>query len=259
MSALTPKQQLDELLPYNLVATRRWLTSKGMTRHAIDNSLKSNRLKPLAVGVYARLETPLSWQSIVCSLQSMADHPIYVGGLTALDQQGLAQYLSATPVKTIHLYSDGKRPAWLDKIEGNVRFIWHGTKTLWAEGLFSVESFSREVGWQQGLPALKASCPEKAFLEMMVDVPNTVSFDHANEIMQGMTSLSPNKLESLLKNCKSIKAKRLFLWFAEKQRYAWFNKLDLADIDLGAGNRVIAKRGKLDKKYLITVPEHLYG
>jgi hypothetical protein len=77
--------------------------------------------------------------------------------------------------------------------------------------------------------------------------------------MQGMTSLSPNKLENLLKNCKSIKAKRLFLWFAEKQGYAWFNKLDLTNVDLGVGNRAIAKSGKLDKKYLITVPEHLYG
>jgi len=121
-----------------------------------------------------------------------------------------------------------------------------------------IDDFSREIDWHQGLPALKVSCPEKAFLEMMMDVPKSISFDHANEIMQGMTSLSPNKLGSLLNACKSIKAKRLFLWFAEKQGYAWFKKLDLTDVDLGTGNRVIAKAGKLDKKYLITVPEHLY-
>lgn len=108
------------------------------------------------------------------------------------------------------------------------------------------------------MPTLTVSCPEKAFLEMMLDVPKSISFDHANEIMQGMTSLSPNKLENLLKACKSIKAKRLFLWFAGKQGYAWFRKLDLTDVALGTGNRVIAKSGKLDKKYLITVPEHLY-
>ncbi len=259
MSALTPKQQLDALLPYNLIATRKWLTSNGMTRHAIDNSLKSNRLRPLAVGVYTRMESPLSWQSIICSLQLMADHTVYVGGLSALQQQGFAQYLSGTSVSTIHLYSAGRLPSWIEKIESDIRFIWHSTKTLWAENLFTVESFSRELDWQQSLPALRVSCPEKAFLEMMVDVPKNVSFDHANEVVQGLTSLSPNKLEKLLKGCRSIKSKRLFLWFAEKQGYAWFKRLDVSGVDLGVGNRVIAKRGKLDKKYLITVPEHLYG
>lgn len=258
MAGLTPKQQLDELLPYNLVTTRKWLASKGMTRHAIDNSLKSNRLKPLGVGVYTRMESPLSWQSVVCSLQLMMDQEIYIGGLSALQQQGLAHYLSGTEVKIVHLYSDAKLPSWVGKIESDTRFIWHGTKTLWAENLFSMELFSREIDWHKGLPALKVSCPEKAFLEMMMDVPKSVSFDHANEIMQGMTSLSPNKLEKLLKVCRSIKSKRLFLWFAEKQGYAWFNKLDLTGVDLGIGNRVIAKSGKLDKKYFITVPEHLY-
>lgn len=258
MSTLTPKQQLENLLPYNMVATRQWLSSQGMSRHAIDNTLKSNRLKPLAVGVYARPDSPSSWQSIVCSLQLMTNYPIYIGGLSALQQLSLDQYLSASQVKAIHLYSEKKQPLWLGKIQHDTSFIWHGTKTLWAENLFSMDSFSREIDWHQGLPALKVSCPEKAFLEMMIDVPKSVSFDYANEIMQGMTSLSPKKLDKLLKYCKSIKAKRLFLWFAEKQGYAWFKKLDLSDVVLGTGNRIIAKSGKLDKKYLITVPEHLY-
>lgn len=259
MSALTPKEQLGKLLPYNSIATRQWLASKGMTRHAIDNSLKSGKLKSLAVGVYSRLESRLSWQSIVCSLQSMADLTICVGGLTALNQQGFAHYLSTAPANTVHLYSEGLPPSWLKKIDSNTNFIWHGTKTLWGENLLPTDALYREIEWQQGLPALKVSCPEKAFMEMMVDVPKSVSFDHANEIMQGMTSLSPNKLEELLKTCRSIKCKRLFLWFAAKLGYAWFNKLDLSGVDLGSGKRVIAKKGKLDNKYLITVPEHLYG
>ena len=259
MVTLTPKQQLENLLPYNMIATRKWLSSKGMSRHAIDNTLKSNKLKPLAVGVYTRPESPSSWQSVVCSLQLMTDYPIYLGGLSALQQFGLAQYLTSDHTKTIHLYSENKPPSWLDKIQQETHFKWHRTKTFWEDKLFSTDPFSREIDWHQGLPALKVSCPEKAFLEMLVDVPKSISFDHANEIMQGMTSLSPNKLNSLLKGCKSIKAKRLFLWFAEQQDYAWFRKLDLTDVELGTGNRVIAKGGKLDKKYLITVPRDLYG
>lgn len=253
-----PKQQLKNILPYSMIATRKWLSSKGMSRHAIDNLLKSNRLKPLAVGVYTRADSPPSWQSIVCSLQLMTDYPIYIGGLSALQQLGFSQYLTDTHIKTIHLYSNHKPPSWLKKIQHETHFKWHGTQAFWAENIFSTKKFSREIDWHQGLPTLNISCPEKAFLEMLVDVPKNISFDHANEIMQGMTSLSPNKLNTLLTSCKSIKAKRLFLWFAKKQNYAWFKKLDLSHLELGAGNRVIAKSGKLDKQYLITVPEHLY-
>jgi hypothetical protein len=48
--------------------------------------------------------------------------------------------------------------------------------------------------------------------------------------------------------------KRLFFWLAQRQSYSWFKKLDRSKYDLGSGKRVIAKGGKLDKDYLITVP-----
>ena len=264
MSALKTKEQLDELLPYGMIATRQWLSSQGMGRHAIDNALKSKKLESLAVGVYARSGLPISWEGVVYSLQRMGDQPIHVGGLSALEQLGFGQYLSVSKVKNIHLYSETRFPSWLGKIMHDVNFHWHGTKKLWPNDslkkLSSVdENFSREVNWHQSLPPLKISCPEKAYLEILLDVPNSISFDHANEIMQGMTSLSPKKLKVLLKSCQSVKVKRLFFWFAEKQGYTWFKKLDSQKFDFGKGKRVIVKSGKLDKKYLITVPEHLYG
>ena len=50
-----------------------------------------------------------------------------------------------------------------------------------------------------------------------MDVPKTISFEHVNKIMQGMTSLFPKKARELLSQCQNIKVKRLFLWLAEKQ------------------------------------------
>jgi len=49
----------------------------------------------------------------------------------------------------------------------------------------------------------------------------------------------------------------LFFWLADRQQYPWLQKIDRSNIDLGAGNRVIIKGGKLDKKYKITVPENI--
>jgi hypothetical protein len=108
------------------------------------------------------------------------------------------------------------------------------------------------------MPSLRLSCPEKACFEMLAGVPETTGFDHADELFQGMTSLSPSRLEALLRGCCSVKVKRLFFWFAERQDYAWLRPLDSGDFDLGKGKRVIARGGRLNKKYQITVPASLH-
>ena len=74
--------------------------------------------------------------------------------------------------------------------------------------------------------------------------------------MQGLTSLSQRALQQLLELCHNFKVRRLFFWFAERLNYTWLSRIDRSKIELGSGNRVIAKGGKLNKKYLITVPEN---
>jgi hypothetical protein len=41
---------------------------------------------------------------------------------------------------------------------------------------------------------------------------------------------------------------------AEKQAHPWFKQLDLTRVSLGSGKRMIVAGGRLDPKYLITVP-----
>ncbi len=111
------------------------------------------------------------------------------------------------------------------------------------------------VAWKEGMEDLKISCPEKACLEMLNEVPEKISFEHADQLVQGMTTLSPRTLQKLLEQCSNIKVKRLFLWLGSHHSYTWFAKLKPENIHLGSGNRVIAKGGKLDKTYKITVPK----
>ena len=259
MVTISSKQTLDELLPYGMLATKQWLLSNGLNLHSIDNALKSKKLEMQATGVYARTGVPISWQGVVCSLQNMSDQTIGVGGLTALELLGYGQYLSNNKSKIIRLYAMNKLPAWLQKLKLSVTFEWHGTKTLWTQGTLEGENFTIAHSWRDDLPPVKLSCPEKAILEVLKDLPDTISFEHANELMQGMTSLSPKKLTALLHACSNVKVKRLFFWCAERVGYSWVNKLDYREFDLGKGKRVIAVQGKLDKKYLITVPKNLYG
>jgi hypothetical protein len=75
--------------------------------------------------------------------------------------------------------------------------------------------------------------------------------------MEGLRNLSPRRLQGLLADCKSVKVKRLFFWFAERHNHVCLQKLDRAGIDLGKGKRMLVRGGKLDSKYNITVPERL--
>ncbi|MDG9666954.1 type IV toxin-antitoxin system AbiEi family antitoxin [Hahella sp. CR1] len=257
------KQLLRTLLPYGMLATKKWLADQGLSAHALDNAVKTDTLLLLATGVYSQYSRSLSWEGVVASMQRMEKSkgdnvpPVVVGGLTALSLSGLSQYLSLGSKPHIHLYAPGKLPAWLTRLSLPVELEGHSTIKLWPESLLADKTFIKEYEWTVELPPVYFSCPEKAILELLTDLPEALTFEHADELMQGLVNLSPRKLDILLKACKSVKVKRLFFWLAKRQAYPWFSKLDVEDYDLGSGKRVVAKGGKLDTDYLITVPSHM--
>jgi hypothetical protein len=77
--------------------------------------------------------------------------------------------------------------------------------------------------------------------------------------MEGLSNLSPRRLQKLLADCRSVKVKRLFFFFADRHKHAWLKHLDTKYIDFGTGKRMLVKGGKLDPVRQITVPEELNG
>jgi len=257
------RQSLKTILPYGMLVTRKWLLAQGLSAHALDNAVKTETLLPLATGVYSQYSRSLSWEGVVASMQHMengfADGAplVLVGGSSALTLSGLAHYLLLGNTPLIHLYSQGKLPPWLARLSLPMEFKGHRTNRLWPEWLSEDKSFLKEHEWQVGLPPVYFSCPEKAMLELLMDLPSGATFEHADELMQGLVNLSLRKLDTLLAACKSIRVKRLFFWFAKRQNYPWFAKLNESNYDLGSGKRVVVKGGVLDKDFLITVPSHM--
>ncbi len=76
-------------------------------------------------------------------------------------------------------------------------------------------------------------------------------------LAEGLRSLSPRRLQTLLNDCKSVKVKRLFFWLAERHQHAWLKHIDKSKVNLGRGKRMLVKGGRLDTKYLITIPDDL--
>jgi len=250
---------LSRLLPYGQLASRYHLMEKGLSSHTLDNYLKSGKLEKVVPGFYKHPESRLSWKGVVASLPELVNGPVAIGGLTSLELQGFAQYLFLNKQQRVHLYSPESCSVRLKQVfrQMEVELCWHKTGRLWKKGWPGTDAL-RQHQWRDDTAAMVISTPEQAILEVLMSLPEEISFEHAEQLMQGLTQLSPRKLESLLQSCKSVKVKRLFFWFADRFTYPWCNKLNSNDYDLGSGKRVIALAGKLDGRFNITIPKELY-
>jgi hypothetical protein len=61
-------------------------------------------------------------------------------------------------------------------------------------------------------------------------------FEEAGHFMESLLSLRCEYVQTLLETCSSIKAKRLFLYFAHTYNMPWFKKLDIKKLTWERGN-----------------------
>ena len=272
---------LQRNLPEGLLADTQWFQGHGFSRQLLRKYIQGGWLLPVARGVYrrpaAKLPVPgqandLQWQHVVISLQNLMDYPVAVGGRTALELQGFGHYLSATSSREVHVYRYQKNPpGWVSRLNLGTRLVLHRATRLFEKAAISpglgkrsdapnADAWFAQAGltthpWGHWNWPLILSTPERAILELLDEVPQRETFHQAEMLMEGLSNLSPRRLHSLLVDCRSVKVKRLFLWFAERHNHAWLTKLERTSIDLGRGKRMLVRGGKLDKKFNITVPE----
>lgn len=256
--------RLQRVLPEGLLVDSAWLQAQGYSRQLIAKYVRHCWLSSPVRGVYRRGSATTDihrWEPVVISLQSLLKLSLTVGGRTALELDGVTHYLSMHDKGEVHLYASEALPGWVARLPMKPEFLLHSTnlfKTATAQ--IERESQLRAANfaaykWGASEWTIRISTPERAVLELLDELPMRESFHQADVLMEGLTNLRPQYMNSLLVDCRSIKTKRLFLWLAERHNHAWFKKLDIEKIDLGKGKRMIVAGGKLDTKYLITVPE----
>jgi hypothetical protein len=251
--------RLQQELPEGLLADAGWLEASGYSSALRSQYVRAGWLGSPARRVYRRSRTPLTWQQTVISLQTLLDLPLIVGGRTALEQLGYAHYLS-TEMQEVHLYGPKRPPTWLDSLPLDVTFHWHNSLRLFPGDANAPPEPSPVMfsAAEMHLP-IRYSSRERAILELLDELPERESFHQVDALMEGLSDLSPRRLQTLLEACASVKVKRLFLFFADRHRHAWRSRLDVSRIHLGSGKRVLAKGGKLDPTYQITVASDLGG
>ncbi len=243
--------QFISQLPLDVVLPSTWLNQNGISRKLIWWYVHSGWLKQLESKAYQKLGGKICWEGAVDSLQHYLQLPVHIGGKTALLLLGRAHYIPLSGIKQIFLYStpDVAVPAWAGKgTFGETKFIFIKTS------LFDTKKNQSIISREFSGHSLKLSCPERAILEMMHAVPKYETYEEAILLMENLNNLRPQIVQSILEDCTSIKAKRLFLHSAALHHHPWLNEINLRTIALGSGKRKIGEGGVYDSKYLLSVP-----
>jgi hypothetical protein len=272
--------QLLQTLPPGVLVDSAWLQNQGLSRSRIHDYVAHGWLERLMPRVYRR-PTPASqattnrnpqlrWELAVASAQALVEDPFHVGGATALDLLGLSHFLDLGRKNRVWLY-DARHtaPTWLARLPVDVELVlnrrplfrtdevgleWRQLELSTGRVGGGVTSTAREEPWDQ---FLRMSGAERATLELLQEVGAAVGFHTADRLFEGLANLRPTLLTRLLNECTSVKAKRLFFFFADRHAHAWAKRLDPEEFDLGRGRRQIVKGGRLHPKYEITVPADL--
>lgn len=244
-------------MPDGLLVDAAWMERHGYSTSLRSQYVASGWLVQPVRGTYKRPLGTLTWEKAIISLQTLLQRPLVVGGRTALELQGFGHYLAPGGSRVVHLHGCEPPPGWLARLPLDVRFVFHRTQSLFQSESVApdtVRALQTDAEWP-----LITSTAERAFLEMLDELPGQETFHNVDMVAEGLRTLSPRRLQKLLEDCHSIKVRRLFFWFAERHGLRWLDQIDREKVPLGSGKRMLVKGGRLDPKYLITVPEDLHG
>lgn len=246
----TKINQLLQQWSRGTVATNPWLESQGVSSDLARWYVRTGWLRRIGPGAYAQAGDTINWMGGIHALQSQLGMSVHAGAKSALELQGRAHYVPLGSRKRVILISDVPEtlPTWFRKHSWEEQIEHHSLKLFERtppESLRQIDGGSFKIA---------VSSPERAIMEEMRLVRTNDDIEHSIQLLENLLTLRPNIVQPLLEACTSIKAKRLFLWGAERIGHRWFDSLAPGNVDLGAGKRQLYKGGAFDPKYRITVP-----
>lgn len=242
--------QLLKKTPYGSVVLASWLVEQGYSHGLQQKYIRSNWLESVGNGAFKRTGEAIEIFGALYAMQFQTGKQIHIGGRTALALLGYSHYIEMKQNDTILFAPQGfKLPLWFSNYNWNTTPVLLHTSMLPPDlALVEYSTISFPV---------KISSPARAILECFEMAPARFDLDEAWLIMEGLNALQPIQIQELLEKCRSVKAKRLFLYFAEKANHTWFKYLTFDKISIGKGKRSIVKQGTWIPKYQITVPKNL--
>lgn len=251
MDSQTKINKLIQDTPKGLVLLSSWLVSKGYPYELQQRYRKGGWLKSIGKGAMIKSSDELKLSGALSALQSQSNLNAHIGGRSALELHGLTHYFQISESQTT-IFTPGKTqlPQWF--VDNN----WDLDHKVINMNLFNNDMLGMSA-YFDGSIEINISSPARAMMECLALTPKDFSLNEAYELMEGLTTLRPDYVQKLLENCRSIKTKRLFLYFAERAEHSWFKYIDQSKINLGSGNRSISNNGVLTSKYKLVLPKEL--
>lgn len=243
------KRLLSEWEPH-IVMTRARLKQLGITPQHTQKYVAGGWVEAVGAGVFKRPGAALTWQGALHSLQTQLGLKVHVGALTALAADGNSHFARPGGA-TAFLFSETgvSLPKWFRD------YSWPDRVSLTATKLLPADVGIREA--PVGGFKLKTSTPERAILEALHLAPKEIDLVEVFQVLEGLQTLRPKVMQTLLEACTSIKVKRLFLFMAERAALPVAKRLDQSAISLGSGDRTVTPGGAYVAKFGLVVPKEL--
>jgi len=230
------------------VALASWLKELGISGDLQKYYLRSGWLQALGRGAFKRPEENVEWTGGLYAIQNQLNQSTHIGAITALSFKGLSHYYRFNK-DTIFLFSPYRvdLPKWFIEYDWKIK-VFHQQTSFLPENLGIVEHEINNI-------PVKMSSPERAIFECLYMAPKMIDLMECYHLMEGLVNVKPKLLQEMLEHCNSVKVKRLFLYLGEKANHHWMSYIDTSNLDLGTGNRQLAKGGVYISKYQITIPK----
>jgi hypothetical protein len=237
--------------PYSSIYTCSYLNSRGFSYELIKRYRNSGWLRPVGRGAVARVGDEIDWTSGLYAIQTQSSLAIHAGAKTALELQAAGHFIPLGKGQLVFLFGAPatKLPAWFKN------YRWGVSVNYTTTDIFPRAANSAMEDFKVGKYSIRISSRERAIMEVLHLIPQSQDYEEAKLLMEGLRTLRPKLVQSLLEQCGSVKVKRLFMHLAESCNQPWVRKLDLKKVDFGAGKRVIGGGGNFNSRYSISVPK----
>ena len=225
-----------------------WLRKNGYSDQLIRRYRQSGWLATLDKGVMYRTGDTLSSFAALSCYNEQLHKKVRVAAHSALELFGFNNYVPMGKPTLMVAYHNSNIPKWMTNDSFDRKFKPFSTKMI--------EVSQTSIVQIEGVDVLVSS-PEQAFMECLLLTPEQYSYMDLYYIMEQLTSLRADVVQTLLENINNQRVKRVFLYMAEKAGHYWFDILNIDKINLGTSKQQLVENGVYIKKYRITVPKEL--
>ena len=240
-------QLLIDSLPGGLLFAS-WLRKEGYSAQLLKRYRDSGWFESLSRGVMYRKNDNLSALAAVYSYNHQTGNKARIAAHSALELQGFVHYVPMGKPRLMVAFESSTVEDWVKSDRYDMTIVPFHTCIFKnpASQSFDRNSYTLDI-----------SSPEQAFLECLHLVPDYYNYMDLYYIMEQLTSLDPDKVQTALENTSSQRIKRMFLYMAEKAGHYWFDMLDTENFGLTTSKLKLVDNGVYISGYRITVPKEL--